>query len=338
MYSMMVAKQRNPEVDTGHIRPFDVRSDLLAVSDLVEVCFADRLSRDGEALLRKMRASAGSKRFQQWAHQVAGRVSMPFTGYVWVEEGEVVGNLSLIPYHLDRRDFYMIANVAVHPQYQRQGIGRALVRRALRFLRPRGVDGIWLQVDENNQAAISLYQQEGFREQTRRTTWYLDPNKIRTDDGGKGGSTPVVNKRKAGDWHRQRQWLRDAYPAEVRWHLPLKLAYLRGGMLGWLTRMLYVEVEIRQWSVRRNGMLEGVVSWQSSKRHSDWLWLAAPRGGEEKVLRGFLPFLLRAQPLPRRVRLDYPAERGEEVLQEMGFSPSRTLIWMRHIGQDFPMR
>ena len=47
------------------IRDFDVRTDLLSVSDLVELCFADRLSPDGEALLRKMRSSAHNKRFQE---------------------------------------------------------------------------------------------------------------------------------------------------------------------------------------------------------------------------------------------------------------------------------
>ena len=81
------------------IRSFDVRTDLLSVSDLVELCFADRLSPDGEALLRKMRSSARNQRFQEWAYSVAGRVSMPFTGYVWEEGGEIVGNLSMIPYH-----------------------------------------------------------------------------------------------------------------------------------------------------------------------------------------------------------------------------------------------
>ncbi len=64
------------------IRPFNVRSDLLSVSNLVELCFADRLTPDGKALLRKMRSSARNTRFQEWASHMAGRISMPFTGYV----------------------------------------------------------------------------------------------------------------------------------------------------------------------------------------------------------------------------------------------------------------
>lgn len=148
---------------------------MLAVTDLVEISFAERLSPDGVALLKKMRSSARSQHFQNWAYSVAGRVSMPFTGFVWVEKGEIIGNLSLVPYQLAREKFYMIANVAVHPEYQRRGIGRALVRRALGFLAGKELDGIWLQVEADNQGAVDLYLQEGFQEISRRTTWILNP-------------------------------------------------------------------------------------------------------------------------------------------------------------------
>lgn len=163
------------------IRSFDVRSDLLPVSDLVELCFADRLTPDGEALLRKMRSSARSQRFQEWAFQMAGQISMPFTGYVWEENGEIIGNLSLVPYHIGGLYYYMIANVAVHPDYQRKGIARSLVREALDFLIPRRLDGIWLQVDEGNQAAVDLYLRQGFQEISRRTTWILIPRTSTTN-------------------------------------------------------------------------------------------------------------------------------------------------------------
>ena len=162
------------------IRAFDVRTDLLSVSDLVELCFADRLTPDGQALLRKMRSSAHSRRFQEWAYSMAGRVSMPFTGYVWEENDEIIGNLSLIPYQIGSKHYYMIANVAVHPDYQRKGIARSLVREALDFLMPRKLDGIWLQVDEGNQAAVDLYIRHGFKEISRRTTWILNPKDFLT--------------------------------------------------------------------------------------------------------------------------------------------------------------
>jgi len=328
MCFMIAVGSATREKALEQIRPFDVRSDLMAVSDLVELCFAERLSRDGKALLRKMRKSARNKRFQQWAYQMAGRVSMPFTGFVWEDGGEVIGNLSLIPYHLSGGDYYMIANVAVHPEYQRRGIGRALVRRALDFLRPRKLDGIWLQVDEGNLAAIRLYQGEGFRERTRRTTWFRQPEERVEDSIWKKPASLAVGNRYARNWHQHRKWLDEAYPGQVRWHLPLKLSYLRGGILGFLTRMTYVRPDIRQWSVTVEGKFLGALTWQSSKRHSDWLWIGAPPGGEKLVLEAF--FSTFPQAFERRVRLDYPAERANRSLEQCGFTPSRTLIWMKH--------
>ena len=231
------------------IRDFDVRTDLLSVSDLVELCFADRLSPDGEALLRKMRSSAHNKRFQDWAYSMAGRVSMPFTGYVWEEGGEIIGNLSLIPYHVGGRQYYMIANVAVHPDYQRKGIAHSLVSQALNFLLPKRLDGIWLQVDQGNQAAVDLYLRHGFVEVSRRTTWMLRPTDIPQEflDWRVPGFT--VEEHRSKHWPLQRRWLENNYPPEVRWHLPLRPEYLRAGLAGRFSRLMLLDPKISQWSL-----------------------------------------------------------------------------------------
>ncbi len=312
------------------IRSFDVRTDLLSVSDLVELCFADRLSRDGEALLRKMRSSAQSKRFQEWAHSMAGRISMPFTGYVWEEEGEIVGNLNLVPYHVGAKQYYMIANVAVHPNYQRQGIARALVRRALQFLQTRRLDGIWLQVDEGNQGAVDLYLQEGFQEKSRRTTWILDPKTINQEFLNWQIPGLSVQPHRARHWPQQRGWLETNYPPEVRWHLPINLKYLRGGLLGLLARSFLVEPRIQQWSVAGQGRLIGVVSWQSSKTNADWLWLASSPETESILLDAFLPQWINTAAAPRPLRLNFPKRKFNESLESHWFKPTRTLIWMKY--------
>jgi ribosomal protein S18 acetylase RimI-like enzyme len=312
------------------IRDFDVRSDLLSVSDLVELCFADRLSPDGEALLRKMRSSAHSKRFQEWAYHVAGRISMPFTGYVWEEGGEIIGNLSLVPYHVAGRNFYMIANVAVHPDYQRRGIARSLLREALDFLLPRKLDGIWLQVDEGNQGAIDLYTRHGFKEISRRTTWMLKPTDI--PDEFLDWRVPgfIVGSHRRSHWKQQRRWLENNYPPEVRWHLPLRPDYLRGGLVGRLSRLMLVEPKISQWSVMAGSELIGVVSWQSAKTIADWLWLASSPETEGVVLDAFLPYWMAARGVKRSLRINFPARKTNEGLETHWFKPTRTLIWMKY--------
>ena len=314
------------------IRPFDVRSDLLSVSDLVELCFADRLTPDGEALLRKMRSSARNQRFQEWAYHMAGRVSMPFTGYVWEERGEIVGNLSLIPYHIGKKQYYMIANVAVHPEYQRKGIARSLVQVALDFLLPRRLDGIWLQVDEGNQAAVDLYLRKGFKEISRRTTWILKPRDINREFLNWHVPGFLVRDHKAKYWIQQRKWLEKNYPLEVRWHLPLRPEYLRGGLPGTISRLLLVEPKIKQWAVTAGGELIGVVSWQSSKTHADWIWIASSAETEGVLLDAFLPHWLNSPGLKRSLRLNFPKRKTNLSLETHWFKPARTLIWMKYRG------
>lgn len=62
-----------------------------------------------------------------------------------------------------------LVNVITSPSHRRQGIASRLVEAAIRYVRAQwrlpsstGVTSMGLYVDENNNAAISLYQKEGF--------------------------------------------------------------------------------------------------------------------------------------------------------------------------------
>ena len=69
--------------------------------------------------------------------------------------GRIVGNLSLIPFVRRGHVVYLIANVAVHPDYRRRGIARQLTQTALDYLRQRGVSSAWLQVRDDNPVGLS---------------------------------------------------------------------------------------------------------------------------------------------------------------------------------------
>ena len=73
-------------------------------------------------------------------------------------EGELVGTV-MIGYEGHRG---WINYLAVDPEYQRRGLGRALMVEAERLLRQEGCPKINLKVRATNQAVIAFYQRLGY--------------------------------------------------------------------------------------------------------------------------------------------------------------------------------
>ncbi|AUT04465.1 ribosomal-protein-alanine N-acetyltransferase [Nostoc sp. CENA543] len=67
-----------------------------------------------------------------------------------------------------------ITIVAVHPLYQGQGLGQALVYSLLKTACDRNLERATLEVRASNQAAISLYQKFEFKTAGRRRGYYQD--------------------------------------------------------------------------------------------------------------------------------------------------------------------
>lgn len=67
-----------------------------------------------------------------------------------------------------------ITIVAVHPNYQGQGLGQALLYALLEKARQRGMERATLEVRASNQPALLLYEKFGFREAGRRRRYYED--------------------------------------------------------------------------------------------------------------------------------------------------------------------
>ncbi len=116
----------------GHLRPLDVRRDLGGVADLVEQCFADTLDTDGKRYIHQMRSLSRNPGTLNWISSLSERTYLPLSGYVWEEDKRIVGNLTLIPYHIcSETPTILIANVAVHPDYRRRGIAYRLTAKAI---------------------------------------------------------------------------------------------------------------------------------------------------------------------------------------------------------------
>ena len=66
-------------------------------------------------------------------------------------------------------------NVAVHPDYRKQGIATALILGLVEELRKRGSHCLTLEVRASNETAISVYSKLDFQEVGRRKNYYRNP-------------------------------------------------------------------------------------------------------------------------------------------------------------------
>ena len=68
-----------------------------------------------------------------------------------------------------------ISNVAVHPQWRRQGVADALLDALTEQARQKLLSFLTLEVRESNAPAIALYEKHGFRAVGRRKSYSEKP-------------------------------------------------------------------------------------------------------------------------------------------------------------------
>ena len=259
------------------------------------------------------------------------------SGYVWEESGKVVGNASLVPFKHNKQRIYLIANVAVHPDFRRRGIARALTQRALQHAREKDVKNIWLHVRDDNPGAIELYAQLGFAERARRTSWLAS-----TDSH----ATPLqtnfnITKRNPRDWQTQRDWLARLYPDLLAWHRNWSFSPLRPGLWNWLY-LMFIDMNVRQWAAMKKDpsssespqyqpaeTLEATLAWMP-QGHGEALFAAIGERSDPDALTALLLEARRELYYSHpNIILEFPSSEFDNAIQAAGFKPQRTLIWMQ---------
>jgi ribosomal protein S18 acetylase RimI-like enzyme len=326
----ITVKARVPE--TGPIRPLSILRDLPQVADLIELCFALTIDDEGQSYLQQMRRASHNNEFLHWAEKVADSTSLPLSGFVWEENGRIVGNASLVYQSFKGRKIAMIANVATHPDFRRRGIGRAVTEQAMTHARQKGAQELWLQVRDDNPTAIKIYNDLGFVERARRTTYHIKPGSplpVTFQPGRKDSSTNIIAFRpNSHDWPLQHEWLLQAHPEELRWYAHWDWDVLAPGLWRWLYRA-FIEYDIRQWAVLEAGALVAAVSWVPTVRVSNMLWVAARSEADATGLGSALQMARRDLSHHHGLTIEHPAGQMVKAFEIAGFEPFRTLIWMR---------
>ncbi len=294
-------------VESG-LRPFNPMRDMGPVADLIEVAFGVELGPEGREAVWGMRAAS----YMGPLLWVLGDL---FSGYVWVEEKRVVGNVTLSR----SRGGYLVSNLAVHPDHRRRGIARRLMEAVVERAEKRGVTWVALEVRGDNRAAKGLYAKLGFAKVDAWTEMRLVKavDFVLPED-------PTVRELEPTEWREGYRLWKEALPKETAF-LGAKEGWkpdLGQGLLAWLWGLL--GRRRYRWVAGRS-MLTLHLSWAGPYRLG-MVVHGEERGQVEEGLLAKAFSILRICPPRGAVARIYPSyPETVEVFEGCGFIEGRTL-------------
>jgi len=112
------------------LRRFDPSRDLRQVADLISAAFGANLDAEGRAALADLQRLSALGPLVRFILAADPNLQRLLNGYVWIEEGRVVGNVSLQS-SLQYGGRWYVSNVAVAPDFRGRGVARSLMEAAL---------------------------------------------------------------------------------------------------------------------------------------------------------------------------------------------------------------
>lgn len=95
----------------------------------------------------------------------------PIAKYFVAKDGEKVIGFAGTWIILDEAH---ITNIAIHPDYRKQGIGSELLKELISFCQKAGCIAFTLEVRRSNEAAKALYEKHNFKQDGIRKGYYED--------------------------------------------------------------------------------------------------------------------------------------------------------------------
>ena len=120
------------------------------VAVLEKLCFADPWSE----------MSIASELQNLWSYWLVAVSGDTVVGYIGAQSS------------FDEAD---VMNVAVHPDFRRQGIAEKLISTLVEELKNRGIHALMLEVRASNAPAIALYEKQCFQQVGLRKNYYRNP-------------------------------------------------------------------------------------------------------------------------------------------------------------------
>lgn len=309
------------------LQPFDAFRHLSQVADLISQAFAEELGPGPRHFLRQMRRMARWGGLGLWLLEVETKAGAA-PGFVWMAEGRVVGNVSL------RRAAspggWMVGNVAVHPAWRGQGIGRALTEEAVAAARARGGAWVGLEVREDNAVARGLYEGMGFK----AVGTALELGRPAGSARSALDSAPLALRKASGADNDRLYWLAQCDLSQAhREVLEVRRSLYR---VDWEARLnAWLEGYREHWRVaEEGGRVAGAVH-VSSRLFGRWHQievLVRPERLEElgpRLAAHALDTLSHQRPWEAATTLAGPREALEPTFATAGFQRSRRLVQMR---------
>lgn len=322
----MVAHATSDDQAFSGLRPISSSRDIVSVAALVEQAFADDMDESGRRAMREMRWLGT---WFGWLDFFASPGQGALPGFVWVEAGRIVGNVTV------RRlssfgHGWMIGNVAVDPVWRRRGIARRLMEAAIDLAREQDADWISLQVRSDNSSASALYRSLGF--DSVGETVYFERARF---DPVNAPAQPVE-----GHWRAARPSDADRIftlaqanvPDSVRWAEPVYRSSFDLGaerrLTNWLTNTQQV------WRVLEVGdQIWGAALAEVNRRSRQgklFLWIVPARAGRiEQVLVDSVLAEIKTPVQSMTARVPGSAVASRVALATRGFQQVRALTHMR---------
>jgi len=291
-------------------RPINLRHDSKQVVALLDIVFGPLMDSLG-------RRRIGDRISLNYSPPLITKLSVGtpkfVPGFVWEQDGQIVANLSLIKSQLPGR--YLIANVAVHPDFRRRGYGRNLMEEAIQHVKFRNGQEIHLQVREENVAATLLYEDLGFTGIGSVKQWLAASSRIRLPAGYSQFGKDIRPLRKR-EWRMAYILDSTSVDPDLMWPAPPNSDKYQRGMTRWIDDFL-------------NG-----------RRRETWVKETTPEMGKRPTMAGLVNFGSewgRGMKLELRVHPDLRGSLESELLHK---ALTRITTWrsgsirIRHPASD----